>query len=475
MAQLHRKRISHNAFWMFASQGGNFALQAATFVLLARFLGVREYGTFAGCLALITTVSPYSTLGSGMLFMRYVSADEAGAPTYWGNSLAITAGMSIVLAALLSYIGPLITGTHSVLLFFSLALANCLFAQVVGLAGSVFQTFENMQPAAILNLTANGARLLVLLGMQVIFRRTTAVWWCVGVLISSFGTALVSVAWVWLTIGRPRLDTGLLWSRAKEGFGFSFAGTTQSVYNDIDKTMLNHYGFVRENGAYTVAYRLADFATAPILALEAATLPRYFQLSEQRLHGVGRFALRMVCIGLLLGGISLAAMLFLMPFVPRLFGPQFSQVVLALQWLCWLPLLRSVHVLTGSALTGTGRQNLRTAAQLSAAGVNIVLNIWWISRFGWMGAAWSSVVCDGLLAVLNATMLCWLCWNRFGPHSLPVITSQSAEPVMAGMRSTGIAHSSHPAEIPAPQPAGAAALGCSTASRSYPSRRGSSE
>jgi O-antigen/teichoic acid export membrane protein len=67
--------------------------------------------------------------------------------------------------------------------------------------------------------------------------------------------------------------------------------------------------------------------------------------------------------------------------------------------------------MTGGALTSTGRQGIRTTAQFSVAGINFLLNLWWIPTYGWIGAAWSSVVSDGLLALLNSLLLFWL-WNH---------------------------------------------------------------
>jgi O-antigen/teichoic acid export membrane protein len=408
MLRCHRRPLAHNASWMLGGQGANLLLQVAFFILLARFLGVTQYGIFAGAFALISMVTPYSTLGSAMLFMRYVTGDEGAAAVYWGNSLAITAVVSIGLAALFGYIGPVITGAHSRLLFVALALANCLFGQIVGLASSIFQTFENMRPAAILTLLANGARLLVLMVMQRMFPHASAMQWSVGVLIASFGAAMLSLGWVWSQIGQPQFSARLIWGRVREGVGFSFAGTTQAVYNDIDKTMLSHFGFNRENGSYTLAYRIVDVATAPIVAMDAAILPRYFHLSHQGVQAVGRLAVKALSMALPLGLVIGIGTLLVAPVVPRLVGRDFSLTLVALRWLCWLPLLRGVHMLTGSALTGAGHQNLRTIAQLSVAAANIVLNVWWINRFGWIGAAWSSVVCDGLLAIVNASILLWL-------------------------------------------------------------------
>jgi O-antigen/teichoic acid export membrane protein len=56
----------------------------------------------------------------------------------------------------------------------------------------------------------------------------------------------------------------------------------------------------------------------------------------------------------------------------------FANSVSALQWLCLLPVFRSLHLGAGDALTGAGYQRYRNGAQLSAAGLNFGLNLWLI-------------------------------------------------------------------------------------------------
>jgi O-antigen/teichoic acid export membrane protein len=412
--KMRQHQVSRNATWIFLGQGTNVLLQAGYFVLLARLLGVREYGIFAGAFAVVNLVTPYSTLGAGMLFMRHVTVDRARAAVYWGNSVAVTAVATVVIAGGLLFAGPVLTKTHDRLIFVTLVLANCFFSQIAGLGSLVFQTFEKMRRTAILSLVSSLARFLVLIVMRFTLHHATAFQWSIGVLIASAIAAGLSGAWVRAEIGPAAVDRDLILRRVREGLGFSFAGTTQAAYNDVDKVMLSHYGLNRENGFYTVAYRVIDVATAPIVALDAAVLPRFFRLGQARMPKVLRLAVRSAGVSTLLGaGIALGVLL-LAPLIPHMVGRDFSGALIALRWLCWIPLLRGVHRATGSALTGSGRQNLRTGTQLVVAAANLLLNLWWIPVYGWIGAAWSSVASDGLLAMLNSLML--LCVWRRGLH-----------------------------------------------------------
>jgi O-antigen/teichoic acid export membrane protein len=55
-----------------------------------------------------------------------------------------------------------------------------------------------------------------------------------------------------------------------------------------------------------------------------------------------------------------------------------------------------------------GFQRYRTAAQFGASALNLLLNLWLIPRYGWLGAAWSSLVTDGGLGVANWFILQYL-------------------------------------------------------------------
>ena len=422
-SRLQQHRVSRNASWTFLGQGTNFLLQAGYFVLLARLLGVKEYGVFAGAFAVVNLVTPYSALGAGMLFMRYVTLDRSKAAIYWGNSLAVTAAATVLIAVALFLAGPALTKTHNSLIFVVLVVANCFCAQIANLGSLVFQTFEKMQWTAVLGLVANLARLLILIVMRLTLHHATAFQWSVGVLIASACAAGVSMARVRAEIGPAGFERDLIATRIREGLGFSFAGTTQAAYNDVDKVMLSHYGLSRENGFYTLAYRVIDVATTPIIALDSAVLPRFFRLGGKSMSQAVRLAAKTAGVAVLLGAAIAAGILLLAPLIPHLVGRDFSGVLVALRWLCWIPLLRGIHRIAGGALTGSGHQNFRTASQLIVAALNFALNLWWIPVYGWIGAAWSSLASDGLLAVLNSLLL-FFTWYRTS-HQEPRALAES--------------------------------------------------
>jgi len=402
---LHRRRLARNASWILLGQGASLLLKAAQFLLLARVLGATEYGIFAGVFALVNVVAPYSMLGSDLLFMHYVTVKRSNGPVYWGNSIIANIIMSAIISVAALFAVPSILHIHSVTLIVAMVFANCLFTQIAAVASRVFQTYDRMRISAFLRVIGDATRVLALLFMWIVMGHATAVQWSVGMLAATGVTGLVAAAIAQSAIGKVSLDLPLFFRRIPEGIAYSFGDTAMVLYNDFDKTLLSHYGMNHQNGVYSLGYRVLDFCCTPIWSISIAALPQYFALRQKGMAHVVRLLLKALAASVSIGAVMGLIMWVAAPFLPHLVGRDFIEVKLVLRMLCFIPLFRGVHMLAGGALTASGNQNLRLAAQFTVAALNLGLNILWIPTHGWRGAAWSSVISDGALALLTAILV----------------------------------------------------------------------
>jgi O-antigen/teichoic acid export membrane protein len=370
---------------MALGQGGGFLLQSVYFILIARLLGPSEYGLYAGAFALTSILGQYSAMGSGTLFLRYVTADRKQFSVYWGNILVTTTVISILIVAGLAVFSGTVLGPGARALTLLAAVANCFCFQLTASAARVFQTFEELRITAGLTLANNFARMLAAAIMLCALHRANAYQWSIATVALSLLTASASVLVVTVRFGRPSFSLGQVRRNMPEGFGYSFASSTATAYNDIDKTMLSYYGMNAANGIYSMAYRIIDVATIPILAIREASMPRFFRSGLGGIRGAAPFAVVLLKRALPLGVLAAGAVFVTAPAVPRLAGSGFQETVSALRWLCLIPLFRSLHQMSGSAITGCGLQRYRTVSQMLAVGLNVGLNVWLIPRHGWLG------------------------------------------------------------------------------------------
>jgi O-antigen/teichoic acid export membrane protein len=358
------------------------------------------------------------------VFLRYVSIDRKTFSYYWGNILVVTTIGGIGMTLLLHVIGARILNPASAAIVLLAALANCLGSQVTTCAALVFQAAEQMRTTAILNLLTNFLRTLAAAMLLVFYHRIGAWEWAMTSMIVSLIGSAVAIGVILAHFGKPRFSLGLLHSRLVEGVEFAFASSTTSAYNDLDKAMLSHYSMNAANGIYTLAYRAIDIATMPVNSLAAAAMPTFFRSGVGGLAGgaealAGRLLKRSVVIA----AAASLSLLVLAPLVPLLAGQSFSETVVALRWLSVIPLFRCVHEISGSALTGAGLQRYRSANQVIAVVLNLLLNLWLIPVYNWRGAAWSSIATDGALGAMNWAMLKILTSQQRGEAACELLES----------------------------------------------------
>jgi len=401
LARARKSVLVRNAGWLFAGQGLSFVAQAVYFIVLARLLGTTQYGLLAGAVALVAVVSQYSSLGSGLLFLRYVSPDHSRFREYWGNVLMSVCLLGVLLALGLRVSGRWLVGGASVPLLLPIAIGDCLFQQLSTCAGQVFQTFEKMKFSAALTLLSNLARCLLAVGMLLLLGRVSAGQWVLGSLAVSFLTACTAFAIVTRFFGLPSFSPSLLAKRSGEGFVFAISGSTTAVYNDIDKVVLSHFGMDRANGIYSMAYRVVNIGAMPITSIVGAALPRFFREGVNGIAATVPMARALLKRTAVLGIVISLGMFVCAPLIPHLVGKSYAESVHALRWLCLIPFFRCFHLSAGDAIAGAGHQKFRLASQSIAATGNLLLNLYLVPRYSWQGAAWASLGTDGVLGVMN--------------------------------------------------------------------------
>jgi O-antigen/teichoic acid export membrane protein len=404
LENLKKSTLARNAGWMFLGQGLGFFSQALYFVLLARLLGTSQYGVYVGTFAFVSLVSQYSTIGSDTVFLRYVSPDKSKFRVYWGNILMHVCSLSLLLSIVLHLLGRYILNPASAAIVFPAAISVCFCTQISFAAGRVFQAFEQLRVTAMMNLLTNVLRLIAAAVMVATLHRASARQWVLASLFVSLAGAVIAVVTVTVRLGLPLFRPALAKKHALEGLQYSFSQSTSSAYNDLDKTMLSHYGMNVANGIYAMAYRVVEIATIPIFSLRDAAMPRFFVQGAKGIEHSYSLGRSLMTKAMWFGPASAVGMFLMAPLIPYVVGHDFAQSVSALRWLCLIPFFRSIHQMTGAALTGAGLQRYRTTSQCIAAAFNFALNLWLIPTHGWLGAAWASLLTDGTLGIMNFTI-----------------------------------------------------------------------
>ena len=373
--------------------------QVGYFLIIARALGPTGYGTFLACTALAAVLAPFSPLGTGQVLVKYIARDKRLMPLYLGNAVTITAGMGLLLILIVSLLRSLLLPSSvSLAMLFAVGVADLICAQLTYVCAQALLATGRARHSSSLMVVSASARFAAAIALIMTGVPSVSRWVGFYLAASVLAVAYASVV-ICQTCAPPRFTLDLLWASIQEGFHFSTSLAAQTVYNDIDKTMLARLSSVQGAAIYAVAYRFIEVSMLPIRSLQSAAYPEFFR------HGAGgmkpsfTFAKRILHRSVLYGIFASVVLFFSAQFLPLVMGSAYADSTVALQWLCPLPLIQSVHAFLSDTLTGADYQVQRSRCQIGVALFNILINLWLIRAWAWRGASWSSIASEMLLAV----------------------------------------------------------------------------
>ncbi len=394
-----RSALARNTGYVFLGSGLRLIIQALYFIEIARSLGATKYGAFIGVVALVGIAYPFADLGSGNLLVKNVSRDRNHFATYWGQALVTTACFGSFLLGLVLVVSRFVlAGNIPVRLVVLIALSDILGLSTITTCAQAFLAVERLNWTATLNVLISASRLIGATVLIEFTRHPSALQWGYVYFCSTVFVTAVACALVWSQLGAPILNWRRSIAEIREGCYFSASLSAQTIYNDIDKTMLTRLGSLDAAGIYGAAYRLIDVSFSPVSSILMASYAQFFRTGAQGIAACLKYARPLLLRSIAYAVLICAILLVSAGAVPYILGPEYSRTVEALRWLSVLPFLKVLHYFFSNVLTGAGHQGVRTSIQVVVALFNVLINLWIIPLFSWRGAAWSSIASDALLA-----------------------------------------------------------------------------
>ncbi len=403
------RRVGGNTAWLLLARIGAQGLTVLFTLILARRLGQDGLGAYAFIAAVVYLGNVLTTFGTDTLVMRSVAAH--GEFRLVLPALLLQLSLAAAFIALV-YLGAPVLPRQSpqavlALKVYSLALVPMAFYAVFSAA---LRGAERMAAFMELNL----ALAVIQLGL---------VWTFI-----TPGGSLVSLAWLLLAAqAAVALLAGMLciacfpglrqtWRASfAEVIGLSRAsvplaalGLLKVVYQRASVYLLALMGGAGLTGWFSAALRPVEAAQIGHVALLGALFPVMAQAhgSETSVTPDQRRIFRLSWRLLLLSGVAAALALFAFaPFVvTALFGPAFEPAVPALRLLAWVLLPYSVNIYLSTELLAAGREKSLAVVLLLSLAVLIVSSLWFIPRWGLMGACWAVLIAELLQAALYLAM-----------------------------------------------------------------------
>lgn len=389
------------------------ALALVLQVVLARALGPVEFGAFSFAIAFLGICLIFAKCGLDTALVRLVAAcqaagDAAGlrGAVRFATRFAPIAGacVGIVAAALMMATG----GAPVPLLVIGLAAAIVPVAARSELNAAALRGFRRLGAA----LTGDGiVRPLVTLGALAALWAMAPAWLTAAGALTVFGIGTCVSAFFSSTVLGRHVPAGSAPVSREQARGWLLLGMSLMIANGslvtmyaLDALLLGVLRTPVEAGFFSVAARIALFVLFVMNAAQLAAAPRLAAARDDRLRL--RTLVRHVNQLSVVAGIAVAA-LFLLAAEPllALFGTEFVAGAPALRILVLAQLINVMTGPTGVLLSMTGRERTYAVLLVSGLGLQLVLALALIPRFGLSGAAVAGLLAHAAWNLVAAVVL----------------------------------------------------------------------
>lgn len=389
------RRITKNTGVLFIAQLVTYIFGFFITMYTARYLGTAGFGIISLALSITAITGIIADLGLGTLMVRELARDKSQTSKYFSNTLImkvllsfITIGITILIVYIFKYPEPTSTVIYIITFSMLLNIFN-------GIINAIFQAYESMEyisVGTILNsvLMLGGTLIGIHYQLDIIFFATLYV---IANLLTLISTILI---YVWkFTLPKIDLDLSFWKPTLKEALPFGIAGVFVIIYYQIDSVMLSVMSGNEAVGLYNAAYRLIFLFLALYNVYIIAIFPvmsSFYKTSKESL----KFAfersfkyLLIISIPLTIGTVLIADKVILL-----VFGPKYLPSVLALQILIWTIIFMFLNGLAGNLLGSVNRQPVVTKITGFGAGLNILMNLILIPKYGFVGASAATVITE---------------------------------------------------------------------------------
>jgi O-antigen/teichoic acid export membrane protein len=406
----------------------NIALGVVVTLVLARHLGPSDFGRWSTLFALVQLTGYSGNLGLEQAAVGRATAD----PEHQGQWLGALVALRVALAApvfLLTVALVLLVSDTTTMRTAGLIVATTVLLAALGTLRVVFQLrIRNDVNAAIelVNGIVWGASVLIVIGLGGKFVPLAAAY----ALTAAATTILLAV----LALRRSQISFTGVGQRARQlarvGLPIGIGGILILAYGRIDQVFVFKIAGSEAAGVYGAAYRILDRVQIVPDAFLLTLFPlmiRARNVNPERLRRLVQSGFDSLLI------LSLPLLAFTIVDSQRivhvLFGNEFDGAERALPVLMGAFVLIALGYLVGNLVIVFDRQAAFVRFAVIALVVNVVGNLALIPFYGFMAAAWMTVLTEAIVLTLTARLV----------FSLAPIRPAVGRAVRAGLAATGMA------------------------------------
>ena len=400
------KRIFKNMSWLFVSQIITSIFGFIWTVLMARYLGVSNYGIFGFAVSFTGILCILFDLGIGIHSVRHIATDYDSAPKYLGNAIPLKGIFSIFGFIIILIILILMNKNELTILITLLFTIEQIIKKFVELMTATFQAFEEGKYQGISNILLN-----TLLFIFILIAIYTDIG-LYGIAISYIMANILTLIYCYyilkehITQPNYELDTQFCKNVTLAALPFAATAILSSIYYSIDIVMLTNMVGNYATGIYNATYKLISVLTLFYGIYSAVIFPvmsKLFKNDKKLLLILYEKSIKYLM--LLIIPLAIGTMFYSKDIINLIYGHQYDAASSVLSILIWTVCLLFISGAGNTLLNASYKEVTVTKIYAIVAVFNVVLNLILIPYLSYDGAAITTVLSDVLIVIIQAYVI----------------------------------------------------------------------
>ncbi len=404
MASLSKK-IALNTLAQVAGKVGTTTLGVIITILLTRYLGPAGFGSFTFVLVFVAMFGTVADWGMSLITVREASKEVGKAMEIIGNAMVVRLVLAVVAAIVAILVINFYPTSSSLKLLVAISSLSLVALSLKTSFQIIFNVKLQMHNSAIADFSCNVFTLLVVLFVIHFGLGLT------GVVISYLiGNCVAAAVAAFLGFRLLPLKFSLFNPQTKflllESLPMGAILVVFTIYDRIDTVILAYFKGQEAVGLYGAAYRVFEVLTLGAAYFANAVLPLISNLAHTNKEKLVEVYRKSFVILLILGvSVAVTNYIFAPLGIAIIAGPKFAASVDALRILSLALVVAYFNHLNGYTLIALGKQWYSFGIAIGALVINVILNLIFIPRYSFYGAAFITFVTEGLIVLATLVIL----------------------------------------------------------------------
>jgi len=383
------KAILKQTSWLFFAQLLNRGISFFYIIYIARILGVSDFGLYTVALAYFSILSSVADFGFNRFLIREVAKDKSRALELLWNIVMLRVTLTTVFFAIFSVILYLLDPDKMRVSLILLASLAILPQAIAFTFDAVFVGIQKLQFSAISLFVS--ALSTALVGLYLV-SRGFGPWGAVNALIAGqvvYAAVLIIFLFKHQRLILSKVRLAVIKEVVVGSLPYGLLAVLGLLYFRIDAILLSYMKGSFETGIYGAAYRFLEAVIFIPTAFSLALFPVLSRAHDVSLKDVKRLYFKSFKIMLVISLAVVLGYVLILPEVIKVVLPNYLSSITAIKILSLSIPFMFIHIPAVSVLLSTDRF-LKPVILLSfiTLGFNIITNLIFIPRFGFMAAAW---------------------------------------------------------------------------------------